>query len=304
MSANSSHRDDEGLPFTPVIIIGAGRSGTNALRDMLSTLPSISTWPCDEINPVWRHGNLFWPTDAIPRERATPGVRQFIRKVFSDRWNADGRPPVVLEKTCANALRVPFVERVLPEAKFIHILRSGEEVVPSARKRWQGKMEIDLVPYIIAKVRFTPLRDIPLYGWSFVRNRVARALSKSKSFPSWGPVFDGMASYRKEGLDDVCAAQWAHCVLSAAEALDGLSPDRVLTLRYSDLTGDPAGALDAICRFLEVETDADMRDRAAAVIRKPSGKSAQRPLEIGARAQALVDRAATIVRGSEGPDLS
>lgn len=40
------------LPFTPVVIIGAGRSGTNALRDALTALPEFETWPCDEINPI------------------------------------------------------------------------------------------------------------------------------------------------------------------------------------------------------------------------------------------------------------
>ena len=50
--------NDNSLPFKPLIIIGAGRSGTNALRDALTTFSKISSWPCDEINPIWRHGNL------------------------------------------------------------------------------------------------------------------------------------------------------------------------------------------------------------------------------------------------------
>ena len=43
------------LANPPVIIIGAGRSGTNMLRDLLAQLPQFSTWPCDEINYIWRH---------------------------------------------------------------------------------------------------------------------------------------------------------------------------------------------------------------------------------------------------------
>ena len=65
---------DQTLPFTPLIIIGAGRSGTNILRDTLTSLSGFETWPCDEINPIWRHGNLFWPDDEIPVERADAGV--------------------------------------------------------------------------------------------------------------------------------------------------------------------------------------------------------------------------------------
>lgn len=115
----------EQLPFHPLVIIGAGRSGTNVLRDTLVRLDGFATWPCDEINPIWRHGNLGYPDDQIPASRATPAVRQFIRKAFLRIWQEQSRPDFVVEKTCANALRVPFVSAVLPEARFIHIVRDG-----------------------------------------------------------------------------------------------------------------------------------------------------------------------------------
>ena len=34
----------------PVVIIGAPRSGTNMLRDVLVGVGGYATWPCDEIN--------------------------------------------------------------------------------------------------------------------------------------------------------------------------------------------------------------------------------------------------------------
>ena len=43
------------------MIIGAARSGTNMLRDVLTSLDGVDTWPCDEINYIWRHGNIRWP---------------------------------------------------------------------------------------------------------------------------------------------------------------------------------------------------------------------------------------------------
>ena len=62
------------LPFTPLIIIGAGRSGTNALRDALTSLPGFKTWPCDEINAIWRFVNYSVPYDEFIVEHATPAV--------------------------------------------------------------------------------------------------------------------------------------------------------------------------------------------------------------------------------------
>ena len=48
-----------------IIIIGAPRSGTNMLRDVLTALPGFETWPCDEINLAWRHGNRALPSDEL-----------------------------------------------------------------------------------------------------------------------------------------------------------------------------------------------------------------------------------------------
>lgn len=285
----------EKLPFTPVIIIGAGRSGTNALRDMLSSLPQITTWDCDEINPIWRHGNLFWPTDAIPAEQATDKVRRFIRGHFLKQWRAGGQPPVVLEKTCANCLRVDFVRAVLPEAKIIQILRPCDEVVPSARKRWRGEMELDLIPYLAAKVRYTPLRDLPLYGFGFARNRIRRAISGSRALPSWGPIFEGMEHFHKIGLDDVCAAQWATCVLASDESLKKAPGDKQLTLHYSEMTEDAGATLDRIIQFLELDIGRDEHAAAASVIRPSTGRKTPAPLVVGDEAASLVAEASKVL---------
>ena len=37
----------------PIIIIGAPRSGTNILRNTLTTFFEIGTWDCDEIPYIW-----------------------------------------------------------------------------------------------------------------------------------------------------------------------------------------------------------------------------------------------------------
>ncbi|HUT60609.1 MAG TPA: sulfotransferase, partial [Phycisphaerae bacterium] len=123
------------MNYSPIIIIGAGRSGTNMLRDMLTAFPGVGTWPCDEINYIWRHGNARYATDEFPPELARPRVRAYIRRAF-DRLAARRGLSHVVEKTCANSLRVQFVRAVVPEARFIHIVRDGRDVAVSAVQRW------------------------------------------------------------------------------------------------------------------------------------------------------------------------
>lgn len=256
--------------FTPVIIIGAGRSGTNALRDALTRLPDMATWDCDEINPIWRHGNISWPNDEIPAAAATPKIRLFIQNAFSKLWRQSSKPTFVVEKTCANALRVPFIDAVLPNARFIHIIRDGGDVVASARKRWQGDLELPGLPYFLAKARYTPLVDLPIYGFSFLRSRIGLLLGKSKRLAVWGPRFEGIQNHADAPLEEICARQWVACVEKADAALGTLEPHRVHTVRYETFTQDPVKTLAGIRAFLDAPLNDAVLAPAAAPIRKTS----------------------------------
>lgn len=244
---------ERALTFTPVIILGAGRSGTNALRDMLTAMPGFATWNCDEINPIWRHGNIGWPDDEIPADRATPRIRAFIRKAFRRVWTSSGRPPFVVEKTCANTLRVPFVDAVLPEAKYIHIVRDGRDVVASASKRWRGDLELPGLPYFMAKARYVPLSDLPVYGWRFLRSRLGILTGRQDRLSVWGPRYRGMDAETDTPLELICARQWSTCVDRADGGLAAIDPGRVHTLRYEDLAADPVAGLSGILDFLGAE---------------------------------------------------
>src|SRR5437667_64703 len=110
--------------YTPIILVGAGRSGTNMLRDVLVRVRGFGTWPCDEINYIWRHYNVRYPTDEFPAELATTPVKKYIRSAFLRMARRDNLAYVV-EKTCANSLRIRFVDQVLPEARYVFIVRDG-----------------------------------------------------------------------------------------------------------------------------------------------------------------------------------
>lgn len=238
---------DPALGFHPVVIIGAGRSGTNLLRDLLCALPGFATWPCDEINPIWRHGNAAHPSDELPPERATPRVCRYIRGRFRRLARRSGAAFVV-EKTCANSLRVPFVAAVLPEARFVFIRRDGVDVVHSAMQRWTASFDL---LYTLRKARFVPLSDLPRLGVQYVANRLRRLVSRQERLPSWGPRLEGMDELvAGHDLDEVCAIQWRRCVDRAEAALDRLPGERVHRLAYEGLVADAAGELASICRFL------------------------------------------------------
>lgn len=212
------------------------------LRDLITAFDGFATWPCDEIPGIWLHGNLDHPDDELGAGHATERAAGFIRDRFARLERRTGSTPV--EKTCASSLRVPFVDAVFPNAGYVFIVRHGLDATASAMRRWTGSTSLG---YLARKARWTPATDLPRFVWRTLRTRLA----PGDSLQTWGPRFRGMAEMAEtEPLHLVCAEQWRRCVESAADHLDELPTDRVLRLRYEDVTADPAGTVRSIAAFL------------------------------------------------------
>jgi len=230
-----------------VVIIGAPRSGTNLLRDVLTKLPGVGTWPCDEINYIWRHGNVRYPSDEFVPSMATAKVCHYIRKQFAKIADREAVQTIV-EKTCANSLRVGFVDRVLPEAKFVFIRRNGLDAVASAQHRWSASLD---PVYIWNKARFVPLGDLPYYAFQYMGNRLYRLLSGKKRLASWGPKLKNMDELlEKYSLIEVCGLQWERCVNSAAAAFAAMPESKVIDVTYERFVSAPVEETARLAGFL------------------------------------------------------
>lgn len=235
----------------PVVIVGAARSGTNMLRDLLVRLPGFVTWPCDEINYVWRHGNREFPTDEFTRAMADEKTKSYILRQFAKFPRKSSE--TIVEKTCATTFRCGFVHEVLPNARFINIIRDGRDVAASASLRWNAKLDL---PYILKKARYVPLSDVPYYGFNYFKARLYRIFAGKKRLSTWGPRFEGMDEvFVNHPLAVGCAIQWKASVASALEQLKDIPPSQVLTVRYEELTQNPVEGLSNICQFLGAVAD-------------------------------------------------
>lgn len=237
-----------------IIIIGAPRSGTNMLRDVLTSFDNVSTWPCDEINYIWRHGNVRYPSDEIPANNSTPAIQNYIQQHFSN-IRQKGSANIVVEKTCANSLRVPFIDSVMPNAKYIYIYRDGIDATGSAKERWTAELDI---PYILEKVRFVPKTDLPYYGLRYFWARVYRLVSREKRLAFWGPALDNMPDIlANHTLNEVCALQWQRCVEKAEQAFSQMPAEKVVRVRYEDFVREPVQELTRILEFMGKEVEVD-----------------------------------------------
>lgn len=220
---------------SPILIIGAGRSGTKLIRSILDSSPRIVSFP-REINYIWRFGNPQFPTDELQPSHARQEVIVFIRKKFQH-FAADNKNSIVLEKTCANSLRLDYVMKIFPEAFIIHIIRDGRAVAESARKRWTASPDLK---YLAQKFRWVPIRDMPYYFYRFIKYQLTRIDKDHQSVSSWGPRFSGLDKLVQEkSLIEVCGYQWKACIQSTREGFTKISDTQKMTINYEDLVRNP-----------------------------------------------------------------
>lgn len=151
------------LPPMP-IIVGSPRSGTTLLRFMLDSHPEVAIPPETGFlrftrRPWWQGDKLrekffqavinypkpipYWPDFEIPKEvfwaalteispfNLSEGYRTFYRlyaaRFGKSRWG---------DKTPLYCHELETIRRVLPEARFIHLIRDGRDAALSLRKMW------------------------------------------------------------------------------------------------------------------------------------------------------------------------
>lgn len=261
----------------PIIIIGAPRSGTNMLKDVLSSFPELATFPCEEINPIWRHGNTDHPSDEFTPDMATDYVKKYIRSRFERlRKNTGARR--IVEKSCANSLRVGFVNEVFPEAKFVHIVRDGVDVCASAqKKRIFNPFDI---PFHWAKVKHVPLKDLPNYIFKFVIPRLVEVATSGGRMVSWGP---STSDVPEGGTDEqnllLCAHQWSECVSKSVEAFEKMDSDRFIRIHYEDLVADPHKIFAKVLSFLGEEVPNNLDHYVDAVQSTSIGKGRRKMVD-------------------------
>ena len=256
-----------------IFIIGAPRSGTNMLRNIVTSFDHVKTWPCDEINYILRHGNVRHPSDEFGAEHARPEVKSYLFSTF-EKFGKKIGARILVEKTCANSLRVQFLNAVFPRAKYIFMVRDGIDATGSAKLRWTAKLDLR---YILKKVRFVPKTDLIYYSLRYLWARLHRFFSKEKRLAFWGPKLNEMQDIlARHSLNEACAIQWQECVEKADKELDFLGQDKVCRVQYEGFVSNPKYELARVLKFLGVEATEKQLVRATAGVSANSvGKGRQ-----------------------------
>jgi hypothetical protein len=234
----------------PVFIIGAARSGTKFLRDILAASPEVIKVPYD-INYVWRRGNEHLEHDELDTSAYNHYLSATIKQDIYQQAEYVGInfPKALVEKTVSNTLRVPFVKLIFPQARYVYLIRNGRDVVESSYRCWQQRPDLR---YLLQKARTFQLRDWR-YALKFIGGMLS-AIGSGRSQRMWGPCYKGMIDdLRTEPLEIIVARQWRRCIEASLASLAELSPEKVFVVRYEELI-QSSETIVKLTQFLNIDS--------------------------------------------------
>jgi len=223
----------------PVFIVSPPRSGSSLLFETLAQSPDLYTIGGEshgliEGIPALDTVSRGYESNALGRDDATPLVAEQLRTRFrAAAFDRDRKPPGntfrLLEKTPKNALRIPFLDRVFPDALFIYLYRDPRQVLASMLEAWESG----------------GFRTYPrLPGWTGLPWSMLLT-------PDWRALVGAP-------LGDVVAAQWQATTNRLLDALEHIAPERIAVARYDALLTDPAAEIHRLCEFAGVNFDRDL----------------------------------------------
>jgi len=236
--------------------VGAGRSGTNFLGQVLRSHPMLAYWRRPKY--VWRHGNAWKPDDCLMADDATPRIKRYIHRRFHEFMTAQGKDHLLV---ClqAMALGLEFVYEVFPDAKVIHIIRDGRDVAKSQTYHWMRHLGQETSRMLQNRGREVPLTDYPAYVGEFLGEMWYKLSRKNRRY-AWGPrIKDWKRLSREMDILQYCALCWKECVGEARRVGLPKAPQQYYEIRFEDLVERPEQSVPALLDYMGLPMAAEVK---------------------------------------------
>ena len=230
----------------PVFVVGCSRSGTTVTYETLAASQRFLSFGY-EIPEFWNglYGplNNGWDSEAAGAAQARPEHRAAARRFFYQRLGKGW----VLDKTCINTLRLPYLYKLFPAAKFVFIQRDGRDNISSMMDGWrQGRTDgsFGLEQFFGPFPESVAINVGEFKEWHFFLP------------PAW-------REYNTATLEEVCAFQWITANHMALEAKKYIPAAQWIHLRYEDIFERPVEMFEAAFTQLGIPFGSSLRERCA-----------------------------------------
>ncbi|MFZ2509367.1 MAG: sulfotransferase, partial [Steroidobacteraceae bacterium] len=221
----------------PIIILSAPRAGSTLLFETLAqaaglyTIGGESHRLFDSIDALRPGGGAVNSNRLTGIDARDSVVAELRRRFATELRDRDGAPPPaaanvrLLEKTPKNALRVPFLLQLFPDARFVFLHRDLRANLSSMIQAWRSS------------------------GWVTYRNLTGWDGPWSLLLP---PNYERL---RGRPIEEIVAFQWQAANETILDDLQQVPRDRWTTVRYEDLIGDPKSEVARLLEFAGLSMD-------------------------------------------------
>jgi hypothetical protein len=234
----------------PIFIIGCSRSGTTVTFETLRSASGLLSFP-HELPQLWNRlsgpEHNGYESEAAGAADARPRHRDAAFSYFFERL---GRGQV-LDKTCINVMRVPYLHALFPGARFVYIHRDGRDNISSLIDGWRDRGRFGLRQY----------------GWRLP----APVRIDGGEYDDWAFFLPpGWREYNSAPLEEVCAYQWIVANRLALEGKRLVPAERWVQLRYEDLFDRPVAMFAEVFERLGLPFEDAVRRRCETLNARPT----------------------------------
>jgi len=228
----------------PVIILAAPRSGSTLLFEILSkannawTIGDESHTAIESI-PKFSPSSGLCNSNRLDEKDADKESLSLIRNYFynqlrdrdGNRINDNHTQPKLLEKTPKNALRIPMLNKMFPDAYYIFLYRNPLQNISSIMDGWKSQR---FVTYSRLKGRST--------SWSYLLP------------PGWEKMHN-------KSLEEIACFQWKSANSTILKDLQSLIPtERWTTVSYTNVINNTEETIKNLCNFSGLEFDSALQE--------------------------------------------
>ncbi len=230
----------------PLIILSAPRSGSTLLFETLQQSNTLVTIGGEshriiealpQLNPA--SGEI--DSNRLDQSHVNDDVATNLYARFGElARDVNGRAPQpdaivrLLEKTPKNALRIPFLERLFPDARYVFLYREPRAAISSIMESWNHGS-------------WVTYPALPGWNgpWSFLLP------------PGWRQMAG-------RPLAEIAAFQWRRANEFIVDDMTSVDRDRWMALDYADFLADPKLWTSRIAAFADIPFDTGLSARTAA----------------------------------------
>lgn len=226
----------------PIFLVSSPRSGSSLLYLTLAQAPSLFTVGGEshaqiETIPGLHPGQRGWDSNRLDAADVTPErAAQLAANFYASLRDRDGRPAAgrvtMLEKTPKNSLRIPFLAKVFPDARFLYLYRDPRETLSSMIEAWRTG-------------RFVTYPRLP--GWSPL-------VWSLLLIPGWRELIGSP-------LETVVARQWTETTRILLNDLEALPGNRLHAVSHARFLASPQHVARTVCGVFDLRWDRHLGER-------------------------------------------